>query len=481
MVFSSVIFLFFFLPLTFLLYFLSPKNLRNLFLLASSLIFYAWGEGLFVLIMLVSIAGNYVAGLLVDRFNKSTHKKLILTGAIFFNLAFLSLYKYGNFITDNLNVLFSVFHMNPVIIDPLHLPIGISFFTFQAMSYVIDVYRKEAPVQKNPLNIGLYIALFPQLIAGPIIRYHDVAKQIVHRTVNRKKFAEGVERFVLGLGKKVLIANQMGLIADQVFSQTSAGLSTGTAWIGLLCYTFQIYFDFSGYSDMAIGLGRMFGFRFLENFNYPYISQSVQEFWRRWHISLSNWFRDYLYIPLGGNRKGPMRTYVNLVIVFLLCGLWHGASWNFVIWGLWHGLFLAVERVGLSAYIKRIWFPFRHVYLLFVVMIGWVFFRSETLSSSLSYISALFGLSGKNATVHQINVDSHTTVVIVAAIVFSMPIFKVCGDLKDKVLSHTEGFQVSLFNGAAVLSKVLIIYTVLYSSILCLSAGVYNPFIYFRF
>lgn len=481
MVFSSIIFLFFFLPLTLLLYFLSPKNLRNLFLLVSSLIFYAWGEGFFVLIMLFSIAGNYIAGLLIDRFRKSSLNSLILMGAILFNLAFLSLYKYGNFIADNLNIIFSLLHMNPMTIDPLHLPIGISFFTFQAMSYVIDVYRREAPVQKNPLNIGLYIALFPQLIAGPIIRYHDVAKQIVHRTVNRKKFAEGVERFVLGLGKKVLIANQMGLIADQIFSQTSGGLASGTAWIGIICYTFQIYFDFSGYSDMAIGIGRMFGFRFLENFNYPYISQSVQEFWRRWHISLSNWFRDYLYIPLGGNRRGSIRTYINLVTVFFLCGLWHGASWNFVVWGLWHGLFLALERMGLSAYIKKIWSPFRHVYLLSVVMLGWVFFRSDSLPSSLSYMSALFGLSAKESAAYQINVDTHTTVVIVAAIIFSTPIFQFIRNLKDKASSHLDGFRVKLFHGGAALSQALIIYIVLYASILSLSAGVYNPFIYFRF
>ena len=305
MVFSSITFLFFFLPVVLTGYLCVGRRGRNFFLLAASLFFYLWGEQLFVLVMLSSITINYIFGLLIDRAQvQGKTGKSALVGAIVANLTLLAFFKYANFTVANFNIVFAWLGLAPVHLQEVHLPIGISFFTFQALSYIIDLYRREYPVQKNPLQLGLYISLFPQLIAGPIVRYHDIAGQIKKRRVGLVEFSCGAERFVFGLGKKVLIANPMGQMADQIFSLPGDLLSSGCAWLGIICYTLQIYFDFSGYSDMAIGLGRMFGFHFLENFNYPYISRSIREFWRRWHISLSTWFRDYLYIPLGGNRQG---------------------------------------------------------------------------------------------------------------------------------------------------------------------------------
>ncbi|MBE0586337.1 MAG: MBOAT family protein, partial [Desulfofustis sp.] len=332
MVFSSTIFLFVFLPLVLLSYMVAGRKFRNVILLAASLLFYAWGENVFVLLMLISIALNYCFGLLIDHSQqRGWSGKIPLILALLTNLGLLGFFKYANFLIDNLNTILINLDFEPVEMQAVHLPIGISFFTFQALSYVIDLYRGQASVQKSPINVALYISLFPQLIAGPIVRYHDVAEQIVHRTTRFDDFTYGIRRFIIGLGKKVLVANVLGRTADYMFSLPADSIPAGLAWLGAVSYTLQIYYDFSGYSDMAIGLGRMFGFRFLENFNYPYAAQSIREFWRRWHISLSSWFRDYLYISLGGNRHGATRTYVNLMIVFFLCGLWHGASWTFVV------------------------------------------------------------------------------------------------------------------------------------------------------
>ena len=346
MVFSSTIFLFFFLPLTLLAYFVVGPRGRNLILLAASLLFYAWGETVYLLVMLFSIAANYLFGLLIDRAReRGSRGGTAFALAVATNLGLLGFFKYANFFVDNLNQVLPVLGLAPMDIGRVHLPIGISFFTFQALSYIIDLYRNETAVQRSLLNFALYKALFPQLIAGPIVRYRDVAREIEQRTVSLDDFASGVQRFIIGLGKKVLIANVMGRAADTIFATPAETLPATLAWTGSIAFMLQIYFDFSGYSDMAIGLGRMFGFHFLENFNYPYIARSVREFWRRWHISLSTWFRDYLYIPLGGNRHGPVRTGANLLLVFLLCGLWHGASWTFLIWGVYHGIFLVLERV----------------------------------------------------------------------------------------------------------------------------------------
>ena len=333
MLFSTSVFLFFFLPFVLFFYHALLRNKikwQNLFLLVSSLFFYAWGEPYFVLIMLASIIVNWGFALLVDFFRDRIYVRYLLFLVVLFNILLIFTFKYLNFFCTTLNDVFNT----DIIIPSIALPIGISFFTFQSISYVIDVYRRKGHVQKNPLNVGLYIALFPQLIAGPIVRYETIAQQIENRVVTFSDFSEGVKRFIIGLGKKVLIANNVALVADHCFTLTEENLTAPLAWLGILCYTLQIYFDFSGYSDMAIGLGRMFGFHFLENFNYPYISKSISEFWRRWHISLGSWFRDYVYIPLGGNRVSKVRLYVNLFIVWFLTGLWHGANWTFIIWGI---------------------------------------------------------------------------------------------------------------------------------------------------
>jgi alginate O-acetyltransferase complex protein AlgI len=389
--FPSTVFLFLFLPALLLVYYASPRAARNTVLLLASLFFYAWGETVYVALMLVSIAANYGFGLAISS-STAAAKRRWLVLAIAANLASLAWFKYAAFLAINVNVVFIALDLPPMPVVDVHLPLGISFFTFQAMSYVIDVYRGTCAVQRRLDRVALYICLFPQLIAGPIVRYHDVAQQLTGREHRAELFVSGMQRFIFGLAKKMLIANTVGEVADKVFALPAAELSTGLAWLGIVCYALQIYFDFSAYSDMAIGLGRMFGFRFLENFNYPYVATSLTEFWRRWHISLSRWFRDYLYIPLGGNRGSPVRTYANLCIVFLLCGFWHGASWNFIIWGALHGAFLVVERAGFSTVLQRLPRLFRHLYTLFVVLIAWVYFRAATLDGANTYVSALFGL-----------------------------------------------------------------------------------------
>ena len=328
MSFSSPIFLFLFLPSVLVLHFLIPKDWRNGFLLCISLLFYTWGAKSIILIMLFLIGFNYLFGIILERYSSDEQgkRRIVLFLAVLINVGLLCYFKYTNFLVNT--IIFGEQRINPI-----HLPIGISFFTFQALSYVIDVYRRDMPAQKNPTRLALYISFFPELLAGPILRYRAMAGQIARRSIDLSGFAAGVRRFIVGLGKKVLIANTLATVADRIFSLAPAQFTPGLAWLGILCYTLQIYFDFSGYSDMAIGLGRMFGFEFMENFNYPYMSRSIKDFWRRWHISLSTWFRDYLYIPLGGNRGTPFRTHINLIIVFLLCGLWHGANWTFLVWG----------------------------------------------------------------------------------------------------------------------------------------------------
>jgi len=465
MVFSSILFLFFFLPLTLLLYYLSPRSLRNAILLLVSLVFYAWGEAFYVLLMLISISINYLAGLGIAHFR---YRGWLLGFAVAANLCLLFYFKYANFICNNLNAGLGL-GLN---LETVHLPIGISFFTFQAISYLIDVYRGEAPAQQKPIDLALYIALFPQLIAGPIVRYHDVAAQIASRFVDAALFASGTRRFIVGLAKKVLLANVLGAAADQIFSSDYNQLGLSTAWLGLLCYSLQIYFDFSGYSDMAIGLGRMFGFRFLENFNYPYIAASVQGFWRRWHISLSTWFRDYLYIPLGGSRVKPWRIYLNLVLVFFLCGLWHGASWNFVVWGLLHGLFLVAERLGLGGILSRLWKPLAHLYTLTVVCCAWVFFRVEALPDALTYFAAMFD-PGHCEEPTLFYVTNELRVVLVFALLGVTPILKRFWEFE----SNTQtGLDLIIR-----LARVLALFALLILCASYLASGTYNPFIYFRF
>ena len=448
----------------------------------ASLIFYAWGEVYYVLLMLFSILINYGFGLAVESIKQDKSRKIVLGVAISSNMLILISLKYANFITDNINIILGEFSLKTINLAQIPLPIGISFFTFQAMSYVIDVYRKEAKVQKNIFDLALYISLFPQLIAGPIVRFHDVAEQIRHRIVSASLFFSGTQRFIFGLAKKMLIANPLGEVADQIFSLAPDELSMGVAWLGISCYTLQIYFDFSGYSDMAIGLGRMFGFRFLENFNYPYISKSIQEFWRRWHISLSSWFRDYLYIPLGGNRKGSIRTYFNLLTVFFLCGLWHGSSWNFMIWGLYHGSFLMLERMGLGGFISRQAKSLQYLYALLAVMIGWVFFRAETLSGASTFLQAMF-VPMESISVYSVTyyLSGHVLVCLIFGIVLATPFWPT---INKKWIN-----QLRLPNAKPSLSLTIghNLATTVYLSILTLccfasiAANSYDPFIYFRF
>lgn len=388
MVFSSLVFLLGFLPSLMLIYYLIPRRfrwLRNLVLLGYSLGFYWWGANKLVALMVLSIVINYVGGLLAGQNRKGVARLGVLFASVA-GLGLLAWFKYAGFLAQTINDLGFL-----IPIPQVTLPIGISFFTFQGLSYVIDVYRGDAPIQKNPLNVALYVALFPQLVAGPIVRYTTVMEDISTRQESLDEFAAGVTRFCFGLAKKMVLANAMGQIADGVFDQTAANLDPGLAWVGALAYTFQIYFDFSAYSDMAIGLGHMFGFRFLENFDYPYISISVTEFWRRWHISLSTWFRDYVYIPLGGNRCAKWKHMRNIFVVWLLTGLWHGAAWTFVLWGLWFCLLLLGEKFLWGKVLERAPVILRHVYTMLAVVISWVLFRSVDLTQAWAYLGAMFG------------------------------------------------------------------------------------------
>ena len=393
MIFSSVTFLCLFLPVSWFLYRCSPPVFRNAILITTSFFLYCWGEQGYVLVLVFSILFNYGAGRIIHRFRESTSAIWFLWAAVAGNITLLGYYKYAGFLVSNLNWVLQQWNIRGMTAPEIHLPIGVSFFTFKALSYILDVYQKRMVAETNLFHLTVYVSFFPQIAAGPIARYPDMADAIRVRFLEPKTVGQGVERFVIGLGKKVLIADILGKTADSVFSIGFSDLSISLAWLGIFCYTLQIFFDFSGYSDMAIGLGMMFGFRTPENFNYPYCAVSIQDFWRRWHITLSSWFRDYLYIPLGGNRKGSSRTFVHLLLVFLLCGLWHGANWTFVVWGLFHGLFLGLERLGLSRLLDRSPKALRYVYVMSVVSIGWVFFRSATITNAGSYLAAMFGFA----------------------------------------------------------------------------------------
>jgi alginate O-acetyltransferase complex protein AlgI len=434
MLFSSSVFIFIFLPLVLFLYYISGKKIRNYILLLASLIFYAWGGVNYLKILMVSILINYIFGLLIDKTVDRSHlRKFILILGIILNLALLFYYKYYDFFIENIN---NILNMN-LELKRIVLPIGISFFTFQGMSYIIDIYRNDGKVNKNIFSVALYISFFPQLVAGPIIKYKIIDEQIRVRKESIDYFSYGINRFVIGLGKKIIISDMLGAISDNIFLlANSSGIDMITAWIGAIGYTLQIYFDFSGYSDMAIGLGHLFGFKFPENFNYPYISRSITEFWRRWHISLSTWFKEYLYIPLGGNRRG--NVYFNLFVVFLVTGLWHGASWNFVIWGLWHGMFMIIERVIRNEnWYKKIPSFIKIFITLFIVIIGWVLFKATTLEEGLKYLSIMFGLSNfSNITFEYTYFISRKFIVlIIIGIMASTPIFK-------KIFNRYRGIKV---------------------------------------
>lgn len=483
MVFSSPIFLFGFLPLILFAYYLSPGAIKNIILLIASLLFYAWGEVFYVGIMITSIISNYVVGKLIYTAQQDSEQqalpKVYVTLGIVINIGLLTSFKYANFITDNINTLLSIVDISPVEISPIHLPLGISFFTFQAISYIVDIYRREVKAQDNIFDLALYISLFPQLIAGPIVRYHDIASQITDRTHSIELFSSGIQRFIIGLSKKMIIANPMGEITDNIFTLSGGDLTMPLAWIGIITYTLQIYFDFSGYSDMAIGLGRMFGFRFHENFNYPYISKSLREFWRRWHISLSSWFRDYVYIPLGGSRVSTFRVYLNLLVVFVITGFWHGASWNFVVWGLFHGFFLASEHMGFSNILDRAWRPVQHLYLLLVVIVSWVFFRAESLSDAMIYLRAMVDISSWHSIDLQIAkvTTNESLYVFIAGILFSMPVYSM---LKKRLSSVSADSNISIVS-LIYIPRLVFLTSILFLSILKIASSTYNPFIYFRF
>ncbi|WP_346867039.1 MBOAT family O-acyltransferase [Clostridium sp. UBA1353] len=475
MVFTSVIFIFIFLPGIITAYFLFPEKYRNMLLLLASLFFYAWGEPKYILVMISSILINFYFGYKVhENFEHKKKKKLFLVLGILCNLSMLGFFKYGNFFINNINYIFTTLNIHESInIGKIHLPIGISFFTFQGLSYVIDVYRKEAKVQKNIFNLALYISLFPQLIAGPIVRYHDVAKEIESRQITSEKITYGIKRFILGFAKKILIANQLGIIADKIFDISQGSIPTSVAWIGILCYTMQIYYDFSGYSDMAIGLGKIFGFTFLENFNLPYVSKSIKEFWKRWHISLTNWFRDYVYISLGGNRKGKLRMYINLITIFLLSGLWHGASWNFILWGGYHGIFLILERTKFGDIIEELWSPLRRIYTMIVVMIGWVIFRLDNLNQAFQYIKSMFIFEPSNNMYYSsLYLNSKVIFILVMAILFSAPILE--------YIKKLIGFKIKS-NPVYIACCNFVVLGLFAICLVTLAATTYNPFIYFRF
>lgn len=461
-----MVFLWIFLPICLIGYYLIQPKFRNVFLLIASLIFYAWGEPRFVFLMVLSIIVNYIFAILIEDTPKE--KKSFLALGIVFNLALLGYFKYFNFLIENVNLLFQAEISAKTII----LPIGISFFTFQIMSYLIDVYRNpEIKAQRNIINLGLYIALFPQLIAGPIVKYKDIEKELLVRTVSVEDFSYGIKRFIIGLGKKVLLANNLAVTVDLIFAQNVGDLSSVTLWLGAIGYMFQIYYDFSGYSDMAIGLGRMFGFHFQENFIYPYLSNSIKEFWRRWHISLSTWFKEYLYIPLGGNRKGKVKLYRNLTIVFFTTGLWHGASWNFIIWGLWHGLFALLERMKFGDFLAKTRF-FNKIYVFFVVIIGWVFFRADNLNLAVEYLKGMFFWHLEEQIPLRMVVSNQFFVVLLFSILLSGVLQSVLRKIKRNEFFESE--KITWIDDFT-MPAVLII------CIICLVSGTYNPFIYFRF
>ena len=464
MVFSSLVFMFAYLPITLLAYYLVPRQGRNIFLFIVNLIFYGWGEPKLVLLMVFNIFFNYIGGWLVDKYRADAKKKklfLILTCVL--DIGILAVFKYTGMITETLNML-------PFLNIPelqISLPIGISFYTFQTMSYVIDVYRDDAPVSKNFINFGTYVALFPQLIAGPIVRYRDVAEQLVNRRETLEMFTRGVKLFMVGLAKKVIIANTMGTLTTNIFATTDENGVVGT-WVGMIAYTFQIYFDFSGYSDMACGLGNMMGFEFLKNFNYPYIAKSITDFWRRWHISLSTWFKEYVYIPLGGNRKGVKRQILNLLIVWGLTGLWHGAAYNFVLWGLYYGLLLILEKFVLKKFLDRLPSFVQHIYTLFIIIIGWGLFYFTDVGQLGEFMVDLFNFGNGICRDQAFNlIMSNLTMLIIAAVA-STPL----ATMLYNRFEHTRFMWIP---------ETLYCMGVLAVSTASLVNQSYNPFLYFRF
>lgn len=468
MVFSSILFLFYFLPITLIIYFLMPKRFRNLTLFILSLLFYGWGEPKYILLMIFSTVVDYSAGRIIDYYDRRDYdlgRKLGLLLSIVINVGMLSFFKYGDFLISNLNNSFNL----DISLLKVALPIGISFYTFQTMSYTIDVYRREVPVQMSIISFGTYVTLFPQLIAGPIVRYKTVANEIDNRKESIAMVSEGIKKFIIGLGKKVILANNIGLLWENIKVLDTASLPMLTAILGILAFSFQIYFDFSGYSDMAIGIGKIFGFNFLENFNYPYMSRSITEFWRRWHISLGTWFKEYVYIPLGGNREGMFKTLRNIIIVWMLTGIWHGASWNFLFWGLYFGLILIMEKLFLLKFLEKIPSVFRRIYTLFLVVISWIIFSFEDIDIMFLYIKRLFGIGGNfinNKSIYLL----YTNIILIIVLTIAST------DIPKRIYTRYK----MKWKWMYVLEDIALL-IVLIISIAYLVDMTYNPFLYFRF
>lgn len=477
MVFSSLLFLFRFLPIILILYFLAPKKARNAILFLASLVFYAWGEPVYVVLMIFSTVVDYTHGRLVDTCLKQGNRKkarYFVVESMIINLALLGFFKYADFFLTNINAVFG----SDLPLLNLALPIGISFYTFQTMSYTVDIYRGQAKVQKNIISFGAYVALFPQLIAGPIVQYKAIAEELNVRRENTDTFASGIMKFMCGLGKKVLLANNIGILWDTISAMAPAETSVVAAWLGITAYCFQVYFDFSGYSDMAIGLGRMFGFHFLENFDHPFTSKSITEFWRRWHISLGSWFREYVYIPLGGNRGSKIMQVRNIAIVWLLTGFWHGANWNFVLWGVYFGVFLVIEKFFLAKYLKKLPAAISHIYTIFLVWISFVFFGFEDLSRAMSYLQSMFHTSSAGV------IDTQTlyllknyAVMLVILVLASTSIPKRLAEAAFTKLQSVKRAAVAVpLTGKVIFTVVIFLLSVAY-----LVDATYNPFLYFRF
>ncbi len=470
MVFSSLVFLYRYLAAVLLIYFISPEKLKNFVLFAFSLLFYAWGEPVYIVLMLFSTVVDYTHGLLVHRLKNKGRQgaaRAVLISSVVINLGLLCFFKHSGFIVENIN---AVFHTS-IPFSGVALPIGISFYTFQTMSYTIDVYRDVAKPQKNIIDFGTYVVLFPQLIAGPIVQYNTIAEQLNHRKTDIDGFAKGALRFTVGLGKKILLANTAGEIFDMLTASGLSNLSALGAWGAILAYTFQIYFDFSGYSDMAIGLGKVFGFDFLENFDYPYMSRSITEFWRRWHISLGSWFRDYVYIPLGGNRVGRARHIFNILTVWLLTGIWHGASWNFLFWGLYYGILLLIEKFFLLERLKKALRFVSVIYTFVIVVFGWVFFVFEKASDISAFFSAMFGFNGLW--------DRSSAYILLNSVVLFAIFAVAVTDIPKKLAARfTASEKLAGLNTAMCGAFIAVIFAV---STAFLVNSSYNPFLYFRF
>lgn len=471
MVFSSTLFLFRFLPIFIILYFIAPGRMKNLILFLGSLIFYAWGEPVYVGLMLFSTISDYLHGRAIGICKKQGTKTFFLVSSIIVNLAVLGFFKYADFLIQTVN---TVAGTNIPLLN-LPLPIGISFYTFQTMSYSIDCYRGQVKVQKNLLDFAVFVTMFPQLIAGPIVKYVDVEKELHERKADILQISYGCKRFVIGLAKKVLLANNLGLLWTEISSRDFGTLSVMTAWMGMIAFAFQIYFDFSGYSDMAIGLGACFGFHFPENFNYPYISATVTEFWRRWHMTLSSWFREYVYIPLGGNRKGLLRQLLNILIVWTLTGIWHGAGWNFLFWGLWFAFWLMLEKLGLKKLFDFLPKGIGRVYTLFLVLISWVFFSVEKTDGIIQYLYAMFGVNGVGLYNREaLFLGMENLVLFVIALIAATPL---CNRIGARLGSSVSGYGIATYR---VLEK-LIPAVLLIASLAYIVDATYNPFLYFRF